>query len=100
MLKILSLTVALFVCSLIYAQESTYQYQYEFSIVGITENGSAKMEIKTIRDLMGVQVVKFEDLTDRFIVLTHHEFDLAELLFKLESNGVDIDGEIVKVDLG
>ncbi len=100
MLKTLSLTIALFTGMLIYAQDLNYNFQYEFALTGITESGPAKMEIEAIRDLMGVRVVKFNDFSNIFIVLTHLEFDPAELLMKLESNGLDIDGEIVKIDIG
>ncbi|MFT5822001.1 MAG: hypothetical protein ACI8ZM_003257 [Crocinitomix sp.] len=100
MLKVLLINALLFIGSFSFAQESTYDYQYEFSITGITENGPAKMEMEAVRDLMGVRVIKFDDSLDLFIVLTHLEFNPEELLVKFITNGVEIDGEIIKIDLG
>ncbi|NOQ74759.1 MAG: hypothetical protein GQ574_22285 [Crocinitomix sp.] len=100
MLKIILINFALFLGTLSYAQEPSFDFQYKFSITGITENGAAKMQIDLIRKLMGVKAVKFDDSLDRFIVFTHLEFDPAELLLKLVANGVAIEGEIVKIDLG
>jgi hypothetical protein len=83
-----------------FAQESTYQYQYQFSITGISESGPAKGQIEIIRDLMGVKVVKFDDSTDLFVVLTHLDFNPEEMVEKFGLNGVYIAGEIIKIELG
>jgi hypothetical protein len=100
MIKILSLSFALLSSILIHAQDPDIEYRYEFSMTGITDYGPAKMQMENIRDLMGIQVIKFIDTSNRFIVLTHLEFDPAELLMKLESNGIDVDGEIYKIIIG
>lgn len=78
----------------------TQDFKYEFSVTGITEYGPAKLTINDIRDIIGVRIVKFNDATDRFTILTDYDFDLEEMMTKLESNGVDIAGEISKINLG
>lgn len=96
MLKIILGFILLILLNISFSQDSNYAFQYQFKITGIEEYGEAKLKIEDVRDLMGVKVVKFDDITNRYIVLTHLDFDIIELIEKFGANGIDIDGEIVK----
>ena len=82
-----------------YSQDAPYDFRYEFKIVGVTEDASAKMKIDLIRDVMGVKRINFDATLDKFIVFSNYGFDVEELFMKLEMNDLDIEGEIMKIEI-
>lgn len=75
------------------------QFSYTFQLVDISEPGEAKLTIDEIRELLGVTVIKFNDDSDRFEILTHLDYDLPELTSDLAYIGLVLVGEITKVNI-
>ncbi len=90
-LLILSLNLLL-LCFSAHAQK----FSYTFKVTDVTNPAVAKQTINQLRDLMGVQLVRFDDSTDLFTVETPHDFVLPELIEKLGLNAVEVNGTIVK----
>lgn len=94
-MRILFFGLLLIFSGLVSAQE----YRYDFKIEDVSEPGTAKSSIESLRDLLGVTIIKFDDEIDQFSIFTHLDFDVEETILKLEINGITINGTIVKINL-
>ena len=74
-------------------------YKYEFAIIEISNYAPAKLAITKIRDITGAQIVKFDDDTDQFIILSHLDFDPLNLKEKFQINGIEVVGIIEKTNV-
>lgn len=96
-MKKIVVTLLTVFCSLIsFSQE----FKYSFKIVDATTNETGKHTINLLRDVMGVQVIRFYDNTDLFVVETHLDFNVEELVYKLALNDILVNGSILKENLG
>jgi hypothetical protein len=95
MLKLLILFGGLFLSQITFCQE----YSYTFSLTEVSNPGDAKESIDKMRDVLGVNLIKFDDETDRFEIITRFDFLLEEMRTKLETNGVLVSSEISKINI-
>lgn len=95
MVKFLLLLGGLFIAQLSYSQE----YSYSFQVTDVSNPGEAKEYASQIRDILGIQQIKFDDAVDRYTILTHLDFDVEEMKGKLEENGVMVYGSISKINI-
>lgn len=95
MVKFLFLLGGLFIGQLSFSQG----YSYSFQVDGVSNPGEAKQYASQIRDILGVQQIKFDDAVDRYTILTHLDFDVTEISLKLQNNGVVVYGSISKIHI-
>lgn len=94
MKKFFVLTAGLLISCWSFSQESSFKY--EFKLVGVNDYGNAKGVIIELRDELGVKIITFEDTIDRFQILTHLDYPIAEMIGDFEYMGYELDGELIK----
>ncbi|NOQ74761.1 MAG: hypothetical protein GQ574_22295 [Crocinitomix sp.] len=97
MLKIIFFSVVLFIGSFSFAQDSSHDFNYVFKFEGITEPSDAKHTIFEIRELLGVKVVRFNNETDEFTILTHLDWSIEEMGYDFGTIGLVLVGDLVKI---